>query len=175
MPAGGSPQNTDATDDQSSATALIDSPSCNAGRTNLRIRKTPIDASCWPMHILGPDPHTRWNCRYYIRIINDGPGTFRGPIEVEDATPPLPAGSTVGMSDPGGVGCALGPPPQTCLLPDVTLGPGGWIVFEATAYIRAPSDALLLNCELTNTAKIAVDRAAAHKTPMARMTSLRRR
>ncbi len=98
VPAGGSPQNTDATDDQSSATALIDSPSCNAGRTNLRIRKTPIDASCWPMHIAGPDPHSRWNCRYYIRVINDGPGTYRGPIEVEDHLPPVPAGSLVGMS-----------------------------------------------------------------------------
>ena len=46
----------------------------------------------------------------------------------------------------------FGTPPQTCVLPLVTLGPGEWVQIDVSVLVMAPYD----RCDLTNTARIAV-------------------
>ena len=167
----GSPQNTDGTDDDFSATLSFDPmeahgiihcapPPERLVHSNLRIEKTAETPQCEDRRVFGT---LGWLCLYRIRVTNTGPDPYAGPIEFQDILPDplsLPEGTVMRFQDwPYSVGvpalCFYGGPlrsTHTCRW-DATLNRDEWKEF--TVEVMIPFTRSRSNpCVLTNTARI---------------------
>ena len=143
---GGSLENTNAGDDDASASASIPSTLCLSERTNLKIEKT--GRPC----VLAPfGQFSGWNCPYTVTVTNTGPGLYSGNIVVGDTFSPVPDAATFAPQPPWncvGAGAAY-----QCTYPGALLAPSQSVVLQIHALLQ--SDHLTPGlCSLTNTARI---------------------
>jgi hypothetical protein len=144
---GGTPKNTNPANDVANAVANVPDEICKLGlRTNLRIDKkaNPTFCSRWG---------GGWWCSYAIRVANMGPGTYVGPLEVEEALPGEPENANWNA-------------PWNC----AGIGGGGGAICKHPNTVMAPLTSRILhlnvkfsddlvkekNCALPNVAKITV-------------------
>ena len=76
----GAPKNTDAGDDSDSATADLPDELCREKKSNLSIEKRAAGGTCTII-----DGHAL--CKYFIRVINEGPAPYFGILRVLDTAP----------------------------------------------------------------------------------------
>lgn len=143
---GGSLQNTNAGDDDASASATIPSTRCLSERTNLKIEKT--GRPCVPVPF---GQFSGWNCPYVVTVTNTGPGLYSGNIAVGDTFSLVPGAAAFAPQPPWncvGAGAAY-----QCTYPGALLAPGQTVVLQIHALLQ--SDHLTPGqCSLTNTAQI---------------------
>lgn len=142
--AGGSPLNTDPTNDTASALANVPDELCTAEpeKTDLKIYKRAL--ACFRSED-GP------RCGYRVTVRNLGPGTYQGDIKVEDT---IPAGMSAVFSGPPGVwNCAGASPTYTCTAADAMLGIGEAITFTVRVDFT-PEQARQSDCRIRNRVKI---------------------
>ncbi|WP_119391985.1 hypothetical protein [Taklimakanibacter lacteus] len=145
--AGGSNQNTDATDDEADATMILPGelaqcPNLDA-MSNLKITKKKPDGEC-------PVIFGNWMCPYKITVQNFGQA-YTSPIQFFDALPfGTPAGATIAFQAPAGWNCGgpvLFPTLYQCSSNNPNLAHKGKAEFTATVKIPV---APVAKCEVTN-------------------------
>jgi hypothetical protein len=143
---GGTPQNTDATDDTAEATASVPADFCGGSTipSNLRIEKL-AQQMC---RATG----NGWQCDYTVTVTNTGPGPYQGLLEVEDV-----------LQNAGGAAMTAVPPQAfnwvcanagqntaNCKILNASLAANENVYF----HVRALAPANYETCSLTNTARI---------------------
>ena len=141
---GGSQWNSDPTDDEDDANALIPDPDCKPGeKTDLKIYKRAM-LPCFP--IAGD----KVRCGYRVTVENRGPGSYNGNIEVKDT---IPAGTTPIFSGPGWA-CAVAAPTSTCAYAGASLPNVGDTVSFIVRIDMPRERARQLNCKVPNEVEI---------------------
>jgi len=145
---GGSQWNSDPTDDEDDANALIPDPDCKPGeKTDLKIYKRAL----LPCFSVAGD---KVRCGYRVTVENRGPGAYNGDIKVDDT---IPAGTTPIFSGPGWA-CAVAVPTSTCTYAGASLPNIGDTV-SFTVRIDLPRErARQLHCKVPN--EVAITEAA---------------
>lgn len=151
-------QNTDPTNDDASATAIVPAEICDPDvtKTDLRIKKegaAGIDCFEWNGGL---------RCGYRIEVINNGPGPFNGPIEIEDT---IPAGATATFSGPGGwtLPCMAAGNVYTCKHPGANLPAVLSSVFLNVRVDLPKALAKQLDCKVRNDVRITVPAAPSNQ------------
>ena len=143
---GGSTKNTDPNNDTADAVGTVPAHFCQDDpKTNLRITKSASPLYCSQS---GND----WWCSYLIQVQNTGPGTYNGPIRVEEALPgsPVDAQWTAGWTCNGLGGGGGG---AICTHPAVSLPKDGIL----SLHLRVKFAGSLVKekqCRMVNVAKI---------------------
>ncbi len=110
---GGTPWNTDPSDDTDDAAIKIPNPNCPTD-SNLQLVKIPQDCE--------QQDGVTWRCSWRIEVANAGPGVYAGPLVIEDVLTPI--GGTDPVISPDW-SCLLGGGGATCQPnSDVVLVPG---------------------------------------------------
>jgi len=144
--AGGTPQNTNAADDEAEATAFLPAlcpalPLLN----NLKLEKTgPAD--------LCPVDGANWACKFRLKITN-GANAYNSELQVLDALPfGTPAGSTIDFTPPAGWNCgSVFPKLYACSSPNPNLAAGASVEIPMT--VKVPVSPAI-PCTVTNNAQI---------------------
>jgi hypothetical protein len=149
--AGGTDQNTDPTDDDAEAKALLPGELVQCpgqpGLSNLKLRKTGPDEKC-------PVSGSNWVCKFTVTVQNFG-DAYTSPIQFVDALPfGTPAGATVTFQPPAGWNCggpALLPNLYQCSSNNPNLAHLESVDIPVT--VKVPV-APVAKCEITNNAQI---------------------
>jgi len=145
--AGGTPQNLNPANDTDGAVGLVPVELCKRpAETNLRIEKKANPTFC-------SEGQNGWWCRYAIRVINEGPGVYNGPLEVEEALPAEPVSAIWNLpwncAGIGGGGGAICKHPNTVIPVSASR-----ILFLSVLF--SEEDVKAKDCALPNVAKIKV-------------------
>ena len=147
----GTDQNTDPTDDEAEATALLPGqlalcPGLPA-LSNLKIKKTGPAGKC-------PVSGSNWECEFKVKVTNFG-APYQSAIQIVDALPfGTPAGATVTFQPPPGWNCGgplLFPNLYQCSSDNPNLAHIGSVEIPVTVNIPVGAVA---KCEITNNAQI---------------------
>ena len=133
-------------DDFDSAWARIPDPRCepHGDRTNLKLEKIAHPSVC-------SQGGGGWDCNFYIRVTNTGPGDYNAPIQVRD-TLPFAMPTSYALAPPWS--CVPAGPTLTCDRPAVLLHPGQFVLLRITATVPYNVARDQHICELRNRAQI---------------------
>lgn len=141
---GGSDQNTDATDDEAQADAIIPGTLAQCPDlklSNLKIQKTDITGGHCPIK------DGKWECLFKIRLWNFGKH-YNNELRFADVIPAAaPAGTTVSIQAPANWQCnSVLPTLQVCRSPSPNLAGGDSVEFTATVKVPvAPGQCMIKN------------------------------
>lgn len=143
---GGSRWNSDPTDDEDDANALIPAPNCppKGDKTDLKIYKRAMS----PCFAIAGD---KVRCAYRVTVENQGPGAYNGNIVVKDT---IPAGTAPAFSGPPGWGCVVAAPVSTCTYAGASLPNMGDSVSFIVRLDMSRDRARQLHCKAPNEVEI---------------------
>ena len=134
-------------DDYDFASAHIPDPKCKppqGPKTNLKLTKIAHPQDC-------AQGSNGWDCAFYIKVTNTGPGDYHAPIQVKD-TLPFAMPTSYGPAPPWS--CATAGPTLTCDYPSVLLHPGNSVLLKVTATVPYGVAKDKNICKLDNVAQI---------------------
>jgi hypothetical protein len=134
-------------DDYDYASAVIPDPNCRppeGPKTNLELKKFAHPQNC----LMG---FAGWDCVFYIKVTNTGPGDYNAPIQIQDT---LPFATPTSYAPGPPWSCVPAGPTLTCNHPAVLLHPGNFVLLRLTATIPFAVARDRQICTLDNVARI---------------------
>ncbi|MDR3476286.1 MAG: hypothetical protein P4M09_31980 [Devosia sp.] len=134
-------------DDQDFASAKIPDPNCKppeGPKTNLELKKIAHPQTCL-------QGFAGWDCSFFIKVTNTGPGDYNAPIQIKDT---LPFATPTSYAPGPPWSCVPAGPTLTCDHPAVLLHPGNFVLLKITATIPFALAKDKQVCKFDNVARI---------------------